>query len=83
MAKLRRSLIHRRYVKWNILALSRLIRLGSRKLFYGQLRGLEAYPEGRFYVSPFRPLCPYHKSRKVSLKVPVFLGILEPSYLTQ
>ena len=57
-------------------ALSCLIRLGVRKLFYGQPRGLEAYPECRFHVGPFCPLCPYHKPEEVSLNIPAFLTTL-------
>ena len=35
--------------------------LELRELFNSQPCGLEAYFEGGFYVSPFHPLCPYHK----------------------
>lgn len=41
--------------RWTFI-LSHLIRLGTRAFHYGKIRGLEAYPKGRFDVSLFRPL---------------------------
>ena len=52
------------------------------KILYGQLRGLEAYVEGSFYVTTLRLLCPCHKSSDVIPTAPSFPRIVE-SYLIQ